>query len=161
MTTRCREPRGAEAPPRPPLPRGAPEPLLVERRVVTGEDVDVDRVTTDGRVWTYSTVDARLDENGTWTFGNVADPGWREEGRLGEGALAALRDAVASGGFFDAPAEFRPDVAVIHSSSEEWTADVGGRRHTSTLHARGVTRAPVLEALARALEAALASIDTG
>lgn len=159
MTTRCPAPRGAGAPPRPPLPSGAPEPLLVERRVITGEDVDADRITSDGRVWSYSTVDARLDEAGGWAFGRVSEPEWREEGHLDPDALAVLREALA--GFLDVPGEFRPDVAVIHASSEEWTADVDGRRHTSTLYARGVTRAPVLEGLAAALEAALASIDTG
>lgn len=137
-----------------------PEPLLLERRVLTGEDVDADRVTRDGRVWSSTTVDARL-EGGKWSFGRVTAPAWREEGRLTSTALEDLRDAVAGSGFFDAPAEFRPDVAVKHGSSEEWTAELDGRRHTSILHGRGVTPAPVLEALAAALEAALASTDTG
>jgi hypothetical protein len=137
-----------------------PEPLLLERRVLTGEDVDADRITADGRVWSYTTVDARL-EGGEWSFRKVDIPAWREEARLTPQALGALREAIADSGFFDAPAEFHPDVTVIHGSSEEWTAELGGRRHTSILHGRGVTRAPVLEALAAALEAALASTDTG
>jgi hypothetical protein len=137
-----------------------PEPLLLERRVLTGEDVDADRVTGDGRVWSYTTVDARL-EDGEWSFGRVTAPAWREEDRLSPRALEDLRDAIADCGFFDAPTEFRPDVAVKDGSSEEWTAELDGRRHTSILHGRGVTRAPVLEALAAALEAALASTDTG
>jgi hypothetical protein len=136
-----------------------PEPLLLERRVLTGEDVDAYRVTDDGRVWSYTTVDARL-EGGEWSFDRVTDPAWHEEARLTPQSLGDLRDAVAGSGFFDAPAEFHPEVAVIHGSSEEWTAELGGRRHTSILHGRGVTRAPVLEALAAALEAALASTDT-
>ena len=138
-----------------------PGPLLVERRITTGRSVDADRVTTDGRVWSWSTVDARLDDRGEWTFGTVESPAWREEGRLGADALDALNRAVRDGGFADAPTEFLPPVTVIHGSLETWTADVGGLVHVSTLHGRGVTEAPVLAALADALEAALASIDRG
>ncbi len=138
----------------------APEPLLLERRVLTGRDLDADRITGDGCVWSYTTVDARL-EGGEWSFGRVAAPVWRKERRLSAEALEDLRKAIAGSGFFDVPAEVRPDVPVIHGSSEEWTAELGGRRHTSTLHGRGVARAPALEALAAALEAALASVDPG
>ena len=138
----------------------APGPLLVERRVITGEDVYVDRITADGRAWSYTTVDARP-EDGEWSFRRAEAPEWREEARLPLEALAALRAAVEDSGFFEAPAAFHPDVAVIHGSSEQWTAELGGRRHTSILHARGTTSAPPLAALAQALEAALASTDAG
>jgi hypothetical protein len=127
---------------------------------VTGRDVDADRVTDDGRVWSYTTIDAKL-EGGEWSFGRAAAPEWRMEHRLSPGALKELREAIADSGFFDAPAEVRPDVAVIHGSNEEWTAELGGRRHTTTLHGRGVAHSPALQALASALETALASVDPG
>jgi hypothetical protein len=38
-----------------------------------------------------------------------------------------------------------------------WTAELDGKRHTSTLHARGTTEAEPLTKLAAALEDALAS----
>ncbi len=69
--------------------------------------------------------------------------------------LEALRAAITASGFFDTPAEYLPDAAVIHASREVWTADLDGRRHTSTLQARGTTRAEPLTKLAAALERAL------
>ena len=37
-----------------------PQPLLLERRVETGDDVYVDRITADGGVWTGGTVTAEI-----------------------------------------------------------------------------------------------------
>jgi hypothetical protein len=136
-----------------------PQPLLLERRVQTGEDAYVDRVTADGRLWTSSTVEARFDD-GEWSF-DRRGPGWEPGATLGGDALGRLREAITASGFLDAPAEYRPDAAVIHGSREVWTAELGGRRHTVTLHGRGTTQAPVLATLAQALEAALASVDRG
>jgi len=137
----------------------APEPLLVERRVETGDDAYVERVTADGAVWTGGNVGAALEE-GRWRF-ERGEPDWHREATLAPDALAALRDAVDASGFFETAPEHRPDVAVIHASREVWTADLDGRRHTATLHGRGVTQVPSLSALAAALERALASTDTG
>ena len=136
----------------------APEPLLLERRVETGDDLFVERVTADGRVWVLTTVDAHL-EGGEWSFASGQPASWEYDATLSAAALAALRDAVAASGFFETAAEHRPDVAVIHASREVWTAELDGRRHTSTIHARGVTEVPELAALARALERALATTD--
>jgi hypothetical protein len=126
----------------------APEPLLLERRIETRDDAYVDRVTADGRTWKLSTVDARF-EDGKWTF-NAQHPVWEQAGSLTPEQLAKLRDAIAASGFFHTPAELRPD---RKGSTEVWTAELDGRRHTTTLHGRdgGV---PELDALTAALEAA-------
>jgi hypothetical protein len=132
-----------------------PEPLLLERRVETGDDVYVDRITTDGGVWTGGTVSADLTD-GEWKFERTA-PSWQHEGTLSPEALSTLRDAITASGFFATEAEYLPGSAVIHASHEVWTAEVDGRRHTSTLRARGVTHAEPLTKLAHALEDALAA----
>lgn len=131
----------------------APEPLLLERRVETGDDVHADRITADGAVWSGGTVAADLDD-GDWRFERT-EPSWRREGTLPPEALAALREAITASGFFETPPEFQPDSAVIHASHEVWTADLDGQRHTSTLLARGTTTAEPLSKLAAALEDAL------
>lgn len=130
-----------------------PEPLLLERRVETGDDVYVDRITADGGVWTGGTVTAEL-HDGAWEFGQ-REPTWEHEATLPPDAVERLRSAIAASGFFDTPAEHLPDAAVIHASREVWTAELDGRRHTSTLHARGTTEAEPLTKLAAALEVAL------
>jgi hypothetical protein len=137
----------------------APEPLLLERRVETGEDAYVERVTADGGVWTSSTVAARV-HGGEWSFGSQ-DPAWQREETLGAAALERLRAAIAGSGFFETAAEHHPGVPVIHGSREVWSAELDGRRHTSTLHGRGTTKVPELQALGAALDAALASTDRG
>jgi hypothetical protein len=129
-----------------------PEPLLLERRVETGDSVHVDRVTADGRRWTSGNVAASF-EDGLWRFGERA-PGWEPAGTLTRQQLAALNDALASSGFFETEPEYHPDVPVIHASSEVWTAELDGRRHTSTLYGRGTTKVPALERLDAALTAA-------
>jgi hypothetical protein len=133
----------------------APEPLLLERRVETGEDAFVQRVTADGDVWTWSTVAADFD-GAEWRFGATADPEWTRDESLAPDALGALRDAIVRSGFFDTAAEHRPDVPVIHGSREVWSAELDGRRHTTTLHGRGTTQVPALTALGTALDRALA-----
>jgi hypothetical protein len=126
----------------------APEPLLLERRIETRDDAYVDRVTADGRRWKLSTVDARF-EDGEWTFGSQ-EPIWEESGSLTPAQLQSLREAIAASGFFHTPAELRPH---RKGSTEVWTAELDGRRHTTTLHGRdgGV---PELDALTAALDAA-------
>ena len=136
----------------------APEPLLLERRVESGGDAYAERITANGEVWTGGNVGATL-EAGEWNFERSEESSWRQTGTLSDEALAALRDAVAGSGFFTTAAEHRPDVAVIHGAREVWTAELDGRRHTSTLHGRGVTEVPALSALSEALERALASTD--
>jgi len=127
----------------------APEPLLLERRIETRDDAYVDRVTADGRTWKLSTVDARF-ENGEWSF-NAQQPTWEQAGSLSPEQLAKLRDAIASSGFFHTPPELRPD---RKGSTEVWTAELDGQRHTTTLHGRGEGGPPELQVLAEALEAA-------
>jgi hypothetical protein len=127
----------------------APEPLLLERRIETREDAYVDRVTADGRTWKLRTVDARF-EGGTWKFGSQ-EPTWEQAGSLSPAQLEALREAIAASGFFHTPTELRPE---RKGSSEVWTAELDGRRHTTTLHGRGEDAVPELRALAAALDAA-------
>jgi hypothetical protein len=138
------------------LPDG-PEPLLLERRVETGSDAFAQRITADGGVWTHSTVDARFD-GGEWHFG-ASEPEWRRGDTLGPEDVEALRAAIAGAGFFATAEEHHPDVPVIHGSREVWSAELDGRRHTSTLHGRGTTHVPELSALDEAFEAALASAE--
>lgn len=127
----------------------APEPLLLERRIETRDDAYVDRVTADGRTWKLSTVDARF-EDGEWSFGSQ-EPTWEQAGSLSPEQLAKLRETIASSGFFHTPAELRPD---RKGSSEVWTAELDGQRHTTTLHGRGDGGPPELQVLAEALDAA-------
>lgn len=134
-----------------------PEPLLLERRVETGEDAFVQRVTADGGVWTWSTVDAGF-ADGKWTFGS-REPEWTRDDTLAPAALDALRDVIARSGFFDTAAEHHPDVPVIHGSREVWSAELDGRRHTSTLHGRGTTHVDALSQLGAALDTALAGAE--
>ena len=132
----------------------APEPLLLERRVETGEDAFVELVTADGEVWTWSTVSADFD-GGEWTFGS-GEPKWTRDETLSPAVLDGLREAIAGSDFFATAAEHRPDVPVIHGSREVWSAELDGKRHTSTLHGRGTTQVPALTALGTALDRALA-----
>jgi hypothetical protein len=127
----------------------APEPLLLERRIETGDDAYVDRITADGARWTWSSVDAGF-RDGTWTFG-AREPEWEPRGTLSPGELAELRAAIGASGFFETPAEHR---AELRGSTEVWTAELDGRRHTATLHGRGTAHVPALATLAAALDAA-------
>ncbi len=140
----------------------APEPLLLERRIETGEDAYIDRITADGTVWTGGNVAATL-EDGDLSFerSEPSEPRWTRQATLQAAPLEALRRSIADSGFFSTPAEHHPDTPVIHASREVWTAELDGRRHTSTLHARGTTTAEPLSTLAAALESALAATDTG
>jgi hypothetical protein len=137
----------------------APEPLLLERRIESARDSFVDRITADGGVWTGGTVSASL-EGGELTF-ERSEPTWTRDGTLPPDALERLRRAIADSGFFATAAEHHPADTVMNAPDEIWTAELDGRRHTSTLHARGVTRVESLAALAAALDAALAAIDEG
>jgi hypothetical protein len=127
----------------------APQPLLLERRIETRDAVYVDRITADGRTWTLSNVDARF-EDGSWTFGSQ-EPAWEQAGSVTPEQLAALRAAIAASGFFAMPSDLRPE---RRGSTEVWTAELDGRRHTTTLHGRGGDGVPELDALNAALEAA-------
>jgi hypothetical protein len=129
-----------------------PQPLLVERRVETGDRVHTDRITADGRRWTSGNVGADF-ADGTWSFGERG-AGWEPAGTLTPAQLAALRDTLVGSGFFDTDPEYHPNVPVIHASSEVWTAELDGHRHTTTLYGRGTTKVPALERLDRALTAA-------
>jgi hypothetical protein len=140
-----------------PLSANAPEPLLVERRIQTGDDSYIDRVTADGNVWAGGTVEAQIADD-EWRFGRRDEP-WSREATLPPEALEALRRAIADSGFFATDPEHRASTPVIHASREIWTAELDGRRHTSTNHARGVVSVPALTAMNEALEAALAATD--
>ena len=133
-----------------------PEPLLLERRVETGEDVYVDRITADGGVWTGGTVTAEI-SGGEWEFGATTNRRGSARRRSRRTPSSALRAAIAALGLLrHAPRSTCPDAAVIHALAGDldrraWTAS----RHTSTLQARGTTQAEPLTKLAAALEAAL------
>lgn len=124
----------------------------------SGGDAYTDRITADGEVWTGGNVGATL-EDGEWSFDRADASSWKHTATLSDEALTQLREAVAGSSFFTTDAEHRPDVSVIHGAREVWTAELDGRRHTSTLHGRGVKTVPELSALTQALEQALASTD--
>jgi len=136
-----------------------PGRLLLERRLVRGDDEHARRVTDDGRVWTRSTVDARL-RDGEWVF-TPGDGAWKEGGRIPSDALAVLRDAIRRSGLLDSPPEHLPGRAVIGGSDEMWTAEVDGRRATTVLRGVPEVRVAAVTAVAEALERALAAADRG
>src|SRR5687767_6890299 len=113
-----------------------PGPLFLERRVETGEDEFVRRVTADGEVWSRSHL-VRQDEDG-WPV-EKGSPEWELEAQLPAAVFDRLRAAVEGGGFFELPAELHPDGAAMGASDEVWTASVGGRDHEVRVHAAGVT----------------------
>ena len=87
---RRRPRRRRPALPDPPDPPGR---LVLERRLTQGDEEYARRVTDDGRVWARSTVDARLDDAGAWSFGAGANT-WHELAALPPDAFAALQDAI-------------------------------------------------------------------
>jgi len=133
-----------------------PGPLLIEQRIEQGEDLFVRRITTTGEVWTRSRL-MRRDEEG-W-LEDTGTPEWELEIRLAPGALERLRTTLTGSGFFELPAELRPDGAVIGAGDEIWTAVLDDRTQTVHLHAAGVTDAPVLAGLAAAVVEAMAESD--
>ena len=142
------------------MPEGEPPGrLLLERRLVRGDDEHVRRITDDGRVWTRSTVRARL-ADGEWTFA-PGDGAWEEGPALPPEALAALREAIRASGLLDTAAEHLPDRAVIGGSDEIWTADLDGRRTRTALRGVPETHVPAAATVAAALEDALAAADGG
>ncbi|MGZ8634432.1 MAG: hypothetical protein ACXWZZ_11350, partial [Solirubrobacteraceae bacterium] len=141
------------------MPDGDPPGRLVlEQRLRQGEEEHARRVTDDGRVWTRSTVDARL-EQGAWSFG-TGDGAWRELAILPPAAFAALEDAIRDSGLLDTAPEHGPDSTVIGGSEEHWTVALDGRQATTLL--RGVPEVHVasVTAVAEALHAALAAADS-
>jgi hypothetical protein len=143
------------------LPEPDPPGRLVLERVLTqGEDEYVRRVTDDGRVWTRSTVSARLKKGGEWQFG-AGDNTWRELATLPPDALSALEDAIRHSGILDTAAEHRPDSAVIGGSQERWTVALDGRRNTTVLHGVPEVHVRAVSEVADALHEALAAADRG
>jgi hypothetical protein len=130
-----------------------PGPLLLEQRIETGEDEFVRRVTADGAVWSRSHLRAR-DADGWPAEGGR--PEWELDARLQPEALAELRAAIERSGFFELAAEVRPDVTVIGGSVHVWTAELDGRRHTTTLRGVPGVEVPAVTRVADALEDALA-----
>jgi len=137
-----------------------PEPgqLLLERRIASGSDLDVLRVCADGSVWSCANVSASL-EDGEWTFTRGLEPSWAHDTDIPAGALAALREAIAASGFFDAEPEQHPRRTVIHGADHTWTAALDGRTHTVTLHGVPEVDAPAVTAVSEALEDALDAAD--
>jgi hypothetical protein len=134
-----------------------PGRLVLERRLRQGEDEHASRVTDDGRVWTRSTVAARI-EQGEWQFG-PGDNSWRELATLPPVAFAALQDAIRSSGLLDSPPEHGPDSTVIGGSEERWTVELDGRRASTLLRGLPDVHVPAVSAVAEALQAALAAAD--
>jgi hypothetical protein len=131
-----------------------PGPLLLEQRIETGADEFVRRVTSDGEVWSRSHLRAR-DEDGWPAEGGR--PEWELDATLPAAALAELRGAIARSGFFELAGEVRPDVSVMGGSDHVWTAELDGRRHTTTLRGVPGVEVPAVTAVADALEDALAA----
>ena len=132
---------------------GEPGPVVLELRVEQGEDTYTRRVCGDGRVWTRST--GGMDENG-WPS---ADREWEVLETLPGDVLEALKREIVEAGFFDAPAEAAPPQTVIGGSTEIWTADVDGRRHTVTVPGVPVNEVPAVSKVSRALEQAIGAAE--
>ena len=112
------------------------EPLLLERRVETGDDVYVDRITADGGVWTGGTVTAEISRTASGSSAPANRAGsTRQRSRRTPSRRSVRRSRPRASS--TRPRSTSPDAAVIHASREVWTADLDGRRHTSTLQARG------------------------
>ena len=133
-----------------------PEPLLVEQRIEDGEDLFVRRVTTDGSIWSRSSL-MRPDEEG-WPA-ETGMPEWEQEGVVPADALERLRAAIDRSGFFALPGELEPDGAVFGAPEHVWTAVLDDRTHTVRVRAAGVTRAPAIDALSEAVVDAMAAAD--
>ena len=136
-----------------PLLPDTPEPLLLERRVETGDDVYVDRITADGGVWTGGTVTAEISRRRVGVrhprtelaARDDAPAGRRRGAPCGDHRLGLLRHARG------VPPGRRRDPRLAGGLDRR----LDGRRHTSTLQARGTTQAEPLTKLAAALEGAL------
>jgi hypothetical protein len=129
-----------------------PGGVLLERRTADAEDVYASRVTDAGEVWRWTTVRASV------TDGEVAferGPGaWERMGVLTADALADLRAAVDAADVHQLPDELRAAGPSGGGLEETWT--VAGR--TVTVQGAPEGRGPQLEALAGALDAALAAV---
>jgi hypothetical protein len=132
---------------------GEPGPVVLELRVEQGADTYTRRVCADGRVWTRST-------------GGMDDGGWPAEDRdwevletLPGEVLASLEREIVDAGFFEAPELAAPGSTVIGGSTEIWTADVDGRRHTVTIPGVPVNEVPAVTRVSRALEQALGAAE--
>jgi hypothetical protein len=128
-----------------------PGDLLVERSSERGQGEPEElRVTTDGDVVERTSIHTWFD--GTdWHF----DPQphvWRRLVRLDPGELDALRAAIASSGFLDAPPERRPQGTSIGGTNVTWTATHDGRRHTVRLLGVPDVHDPAVDALDRSLQ---------
>jgi hypothetical protein len=131
-----------------------PGPLLLEQRIESGADEFARRVTADGAVWSRSHLE-RPDAEG-WPA-EAGQPDWEREAMLPPPALARLRAAIEDSGFFALPADQRPEVNVIGGSVHVWTAELDGRRHTTTLHGVPGVDPRAITLVAGALEDALAA----
>ncbi len=136
-----------------------PGRLVLEQRVLQGEEEYARRVTDDGRVWARSTVDARL-EQGEWSF-EPGDDAWRELALLPPAAFAALEHAIRDSGLLDTAPEHGPRSTVIGGSEERWTVALDGRHATTLLRGVPEVQVAAVTAVAEALHAALAAADRG
>ncbi len=132
------------------------DPLLLEQRVERGEDLYVRRVTTGGEVWTRSHLPRAL---GGLEATETGNPQWERLATLPDAALSGLRHAIADSGILEAPPSHDPPVAVIHGTTETWTAELDGRRNTTTVRGLPATEVASVQRVESALIAALAAAD--
>lgn len=112
------------------------------------------RVTTDGDVLEHSATNVWFD-GAEWHF----DPqplAWRRVVRLEPGELDEVREAIVSSGFMDAAPEHRPSGTSIGGTNVTWTASHEGRTHTVRLFGVPDASDAGVEALAAAVERAIA-----
>lgn len=129
-----------------------PGPLLLEQRTETGRDLFVRRITQDGEIYVRTSF-PRQDADG-WEE-EAGKPDWELRATIPQDALAALRAAIGETGFMDLDAEYRPDVAVIGSTDEIWTAELDGRAHSVALRGLPEVSVPAVTELGEAVERAL------
>lgn len=110
----------------------APAPLLIEQHMNDAEGPFVRRIAPDGSYWEYS-ASVTTFEGGTMKTTPV-DPEWRRQSQQLTDDQVTRLTRVIEDSFFDLAPEYRPPGEVSDGFVVRWTACVGGRVHTVTLH---------------------------
>lgn len=110
----------------------APAPLLVEQQMNSEDGPFVRRVAPDGSYWEYSASITTFE--GGMMKTTPADPAWRRGGEQLTDEQVSRLTSLIDEQFFDLAAEYRPPGEVSDGFVVRWSACVGGRGHTVTLH---------------------------
>lgn len=120
--------------------------LMVELMVYTKRTWGT-RVFVDGRVDEYTDEEVRF-EDGQFKTRPVPLE-WRPLAHLTAEELAALKQQIRDGGYFDLPEEVKPDRPIMDGTTTTWKVVVDGTRHEVTT--KGM-EPPVLASLRTTLQ---------